>query len=98
MPEDAVQVDRYFRHKVGHVQLEAFLGIAALGEGANEVMLVRNPERSVKRAQLLQIRRIGGCFGGPQSEVKPFCLEPHETLHSPPPRTRASVRTASLCA
>src|SRR6266851_6520737 len=50
MPEHAVQVYGDFWHQVAHVQVHAFLRVAALGQRPNEVVLVRNPERSVKLA------------------------------------------------
>ena len=52
MPEDAIEVNWYFRYKSLDAKLKPFLGIAALGKGAEEMIFLRYPHRLVKLADL----------------------------------------------
>src|SRR5215510_8808473 len=59
VPEYAVKVDRQLRHQVMHPQLQPFLGIAAFRQRTDEVVFIGNTQRTVERADLVEMRRVG---------------------------------------
>src|SRR5690242_21200569 len=91
MPENPVKVYCHLGHQVRHAQFESLARVAAARQRADEMIVVRYPQRAVELAQLLQMSGVDWCFRGTEPHAKATRLELANALYRAVPGSGAAI-------